>query len=226
MHPRYRRWGSAVAVFNPAFEFEPIGAAPLNGRRHGKDLWISHPGSWSGVRITRADEPPVNLISAYGAWDTVTFDETSSYYQTTVHRILSDLTPLLDSEDGKRTVLAGDLNVGTQSAPPSPDERDRWRPMTKALFDRFAAFGLVECISAGVSPDRGPLARCACGPAPECRHVQTYRHDNKANGNPWQNDYVFASGTLADSLIACAAVDDEAAWALSDHCPVIAEFEV
>jgi len=36
----------------------------------------------------------------------------------------------------------------------------------------------------------------------------------------------FASRALAPSLISCAPVDDEQAWALSDHCPVIAEFDV
>ena len=200
MHPRYRRWGSAVVVLNPTLEFEPIEAAPLNGDRYLKELWISHPGSWSGIRLTRADQPPISLISAYGVWDIATADKKSSYYQTTVHRILSDLTPLLDSEAGARTVLAGDLNVGTQSAPANAEERDSWRPLSKALFDRFAAYGLVECIGASVAADRGPLADCACGPAPDCRHVQTFRYNNRIDGGPWQNDYVFAGSALADGL--------------------------
>src|SRR4051812_48327687 len=42
MHPRYRRWGSAVVVFNPDFEFEPISSNPLNSERRRAGLRISH----------------------------------------------------------------------------------------------------------------------------------------------------------------------------------------
>ncbi len=226
MHPRYRRWGSAVVVFNPQLEFEPVESAQLNGFRLPTALWVSHPGSWSAIKITKADQPPITLVSAYGAWDIATADGKSSYYQTTVHRILSDLTPLLESDDGQRTVLAGDLNVGTQSNHPTDEEPYRSRPTSRALFDRFASLGLVECIGAGLPADRGPLARCTCGPAPDCRHVQTYRHDNKPDGMPWQNDYFFAGSALAGALTSCVVVDDEATWALSDHSPVVAEFDV
>jgi exonuclease III len=32
------------------------------------------------------------------------------------------------------------------------------------------------------------------------------------------------SKSLLDNLTACQVVDDEAAWALSDHCPIALEF--
>jgi exonuclease III len=41
---------------------------------------------------------------------------------------------------------------------------------------------------------------------------------------PWQDDYLFASPQLADKLTACYADDTDAAWAQSDHCPVVADF--
>lgn len=56
--------------------------------------------------------------------------------------------------------------------------------------------------------------------------MRTYRHDDKSNGLPGQIDVVFATKALAASMVACVAVDDEQAWKLSDHCPVVAEFEV
>ena len=90
----------------------------------------------------------------------------------------------------------------------------------------LGAFGMVECLAEGVAPDRGPLAGCTCGPAPDCRHVRTYRHDDKPNGHPGQIDVMFATKALADSMVSSVAVDDEQAWKLSDHCPVVAEFEV
>ncbi len=98
--------------------------------------------------------------------------------------------------------------------------------MHRNTVDRCAAAGFVDCLAQEVAPDRGPLASCPCGPAPECRHVRTFRFDNKPDGGPWQVKSFFALKALAPSLISCAPVDDEQAWALSDHCPVIAEFDV
>jgi hypothetical protein len=226
IHPRYRRWGSAVVVFNPALEFEPIETTPLNSPRDHKGLWISHPGTWAGVRIAPPDQPPINLISAYGLFDDWNAEIKSGYTTTTVNRLMSDLTPLLDSEEGARTLIAGDLNVGTQYTDPSPEEPHRWGRMHRATMERISAFGLVDSLAKCVAPDRGPLVGCPCGPAPDCRHVRTYRHDNRTDGPPWQNESFFATRALADGLATCAAVDDEAAWALSDHCPVIAEFDL
>lgn len=229
IHPNWRRWGSAVVVFNPWIRFEPIEAVPLGSgqpRFTGK-VWISHPGTWAGIRVTVPDESLITLVSGYGLMDDRHATEKAVVYSTTtVNRMLSDLTPLIDSDAGKRMIIAGDLNVGTQYADPGPDERHRWGPMHRATQARFEALGFVDCLAAGVAADRGPLIGCACGPAPACRHVRTYRHDNKPDGHPGQTDSFWATRALAASVLSCAPVDDEAAWALSDHCPVVAEFEV
>src|SRR5687768_585110 len=189
IHPRYRRWGSAVVVFNPALEFEPIESTPLGSGRERRGLWISHPGTWAGIKLLRPDQPPVVLISAYSVWDDWNPDLRSGYYDTVMNRTLSDLTPLIDSEDGQLTLLAGDLNIGTQYVDPSPDEPHRWGPALRATLGRFAALGLVDALTAHLPTDRGPLVGCPCGPAPDCRHVRTLRYDNRADGRPWQNDY-------------------------------------
>lgn len=68
--------------------------------------------------------------------------------------------------------------------------RHRHGPHHRATFDRFEALGMVDCLSAGIAPDRGPLAGCACSPAPDCRHVRTYRHDDKPNSHPGKIDVV------------------------------------
>lgn len=114
IHPRYRRWGSAVVVFNPTLEFEPIGTVPLNSgveHRNGR-IWISHPGSWVGITLKLAAESRLVLISGYGLLDDFNPKTKLYYATTTVHRMLSDLTPLIDSDDGRLMVIAGDLNVG------------------------------------------------------------------------------------------------------------------
>ena len=46
--------------------------------------------------------------------------------------------------------------------------------------------------------------------------------------HPWQNDYLFASEGLVGRVRSCQALNapDSRAWELSDHCPVVAEFEL
>jgi hypothetical protein len=225
---RTRRWGSGVIVFREAIQFEPIEGVPLGSglpRDDGK-LWISHPGTWAGVRLTLPDESTLILISGYGLMDDWNPEARVAYSTTTANRMLSDLTPLIDSGLGRRMIIAGDLNLGTQYTDPSPEQPHRWGPMHRATLARFEAFGFVDCLAQGVGLDRGPLAGCFCGPAPDCRHVRTYRHENKPDGHPGQADSFFATKLLAADLISCAPVDDEEAWALSDHCPIVAEFEV
>jgi hypothetical protein len=56
-----------------------------------------------------------------------------------------------------------------------------------------------------------------------CRHIRTHRNVRTPHV-PWQNDYLFASEQLATKLTACSAHDGDAAWALTDHCLLIADF--
>jgi exonuclease III len=149
------------------------------------------------------------LVSAYGAFD-------EGYTVTTVHRLLSDLTPLLDSPLGKRVVLAGDLNLSTQIRPPH-------RVRHRNALERFATLGLVDCFQlARVGGE--PLAGCPCEDEP-CRHVRTQRHPRSRV--PWQTDYIFVSQALARRVRGCSALDGARPdpWKLSDHCPLVLELE-
>jgi hypothetical protein len=66
------------------------------------------------------------------------------------------------------------------------------------------------------------LDGCPCSDDP-CRHVRTIRHARSAK--PWQDDYLFATGALAERLRDCQPVSEARAWELSDHCPLLAEFQ-
>ncbi len=103
------------------------------------------------------------------------------YAVTTVHRILSDLTPLFDTSNGQRVVVGGDLNCSTQLAPPH-------RARHKTVFDRFASLGLVNVTERPL--DDAVLHGCPCVDEP-CRHVRTHFHSRSKK--PWQDDYVFLS---------------------------------
>jgi exonuclease III len=130
--------------------------------------------------------------------------------------MLSDLTSVLASRKVP-VVLAGDLNITTQGAK-SPDNE------AAAVFARLRAWGLVDCIAH--SPKGRPeRTKCDCLDGDACCHVQTYRHNNRAGACRPQLDYAFVSERLLPRLKDCRVVDEEAAWALSDHCPILLDVD-
>jgi hypothetical protein len=149
----------------------------------------------------------LTLISAYGLIE-------NGYAITTVHRLLSDLTPLFDSTLGKRVVFAGDLNLSTQFPEPSGSRHLN-------LFQRMNTLGLTDCLALQ-RPPRTPLANCPCTSTP-CLHAQTLRHPRSKI--PWQNDYFFISTALTSTVTACFPVDSGKPdpWRHSDHCPLVLE---
>jgi endonuclease/exonuclease/phosphatase family metal-dependent hydrolase len=199
-----RSWGSAVVSFTGQVrELDRVRSA--YGKRREVDLLQTFPGS---VAIAvRSQGQSIVFVSAYGVIE-------EGYAVTTMHRVLSDITPLLDREEGKNLIIGGDFNCSTQLP-----GRDRERH--RNLFERFVTLGLVDLLAL-TAETRPMLVDCPCSDEP-CRHVQTLRHARSST--PWHNDYIFATAPLADRLIGCQPFDDARAWALSDHCPVIAEFE-
>lgn len=130
-----------------------------------------------------------------------------------VHRSLSDISPIFTDPNYKEFVLVGgDLNTSTQWTRPDLRERDQ------NLLERFEAYGLVDCLRRK-SP--GPLDGCTCDLGVECRHAWT-RFD--PSHPQLQVDYLFASSALADRLDTCAALSPLEWRAYSDHSPIIASF--
>jgi exonuclease III len=192
-------WGTAVASRKDTAMTEipsvPVGGVEALPSGH---LERSHPGAWVAARFETPGGRAVNVVSVYGAMRKLMNGTT--YATTGVHRTISDLTPLLDFRRTKTPVImAGDFNVTPQIAKPDTEAH-------VAALDRIKAFGLVDCLGR----THGNL-------------VQTHRHGNKAGGTPWQIDWVFSSPDL--KLISCEPHAVEEAWRLSDHCPVVAEFE-
>jgi exonuclease III len=161
-------------------------------------------------------EPSIAVISVYGIIE-------HGYAGLTVHRILSDLTPLIDERRGRRIILAGDLNITTQwSARDRSTLKGRHKEFLRRelnLFGRFEALGLRNVVE---RKEPGPLERCECHLGAACRHVQTQRHDRSTF--PWQNDYLFVSEDLLREPFTVDVIDQEDVWALSGHCPIVVEF--
>ena len=91
-----RPWGSAILA--PGMSLEPIDEAVNRHTGHPAPLLLTHPGCTVIARWDRERGGPVVFISMYGLID-------HGYAITTVHRLLSDLTPLLDSRLGQRVIL-------------------------------------------------------------------------------------------------------------------------
>jgi endonuclease/exonuclease/phosphatase family metal-dependent hydrolase len=176
-----------------------VPTVPLGQSLPAGHLEASHPGSFVVAECELGGGVVLQAISIYGVMRSAF---TKTVYSTApVHRLLSDLTPILDTHRNKKpVVMGGDLNVTPQI--PAPDKRAH-----QAVSERIKAFGLSDCL--GTIHDG---------------YVRTHRHKNRPDSTPYQNDWVFASKHLTP--VSCKALDIEDAWALSDHCPVVADFEL
>jgi hypothetical protein len=198
-----RPWGSAVISFG-----RPISAITEARSRYSRKTTDLHQTLAGSLAIARVGN--LTLISHYGVIE-------NGYSVTTVHRQLSDLTPLFDSALGKRVILGGDLNISSQLEEPHGRRH-------KNVLERFASLGLVDCLGLQ-RPPRSKLVDCPCCDS-DCQHVQTHRHD--MSGIPWQDDYVFVTGQLVNCVSSCMALGagNPDPWQFSDHCPLVMELNV
>lgn len=199
-----RPWGSCVLSRHPLSELREV----TNSYTRGAVPLIRHYPGAVVTALVEVPHEPIVAVSTYGLFD-------DGYSITSVHRILSDLTPLMDSSLRHQVLVGGDLNCSSQLPPP----RDRARH--RNLFDRFETLGLVD-LTGLTAGSRSPLDGCPCEDEP-CRHVQTFRRKGAA---PYQDDWLFASERLAlraRSVVVHNDPDSEA-WSHSDHAPISAAF--
>jgi len=210
--PKDRGWGSAIVSFGSRLLPIDSVVSPFNSAPN--PVVRTFPGSVAIAEIDGSE--PLVVVSAYGLID-------RGYAETTVHRILSDLTPLIDQRRGRRMVIAGDLNITSQwSSKHRSFLRGRHKEcLARALnlIGRFEALGFHNIV---VRPD-GPLPGCECNAGASCRHVQTQRHDRSSF--PWQNDYIFVTTDILERRPTVEIFDQDDAWELSSHCPVVVEFD-
>ena len=136
---------------------------------------------------------------------------------------MADLIPLFDDpRHNRKVVLGGDLNAYDQSN--DKVERGRWQ----AILALVESLGLVNLLKL-TQPERGPLSGCPCVES-ACWHVETFRHLSRSADNPgyFTNDHLFATKDLADRLVRLEVwgTDRLEVWKLSDHCPLVAHFDL
>jgi len=148
----------------------------------------------SAVSLTKG-QTPLLVISMYG-----TFDRTS-HVTPNLHRMISDLHPLLTDKAYKgRIILGGDWNVDRGYNKVNPGTAPLHELVFERLEDEF--YGLQRC-------NNEPL--------------QTIRRRSIYS---YQDDYIYVSKGLFPSLVSCEVVRDPEVEALSDHLPVVAVFDI
>jgi endonuclease/exonuclease/phosphatase family metal-dependent hydrolase len=125
-----------------------------------------------------------------------------TYYVTdTLNVILDDLLPMMSRHEC--LLLGGDLNVSILYG-----ERTR-NPRHKAFLERLTvACAFVNCTTRYFTVE-----------------PQTIRKRGKRQIAPYQDDYLFASQSLASRLAGVEVIDDAEVQKVSDHNPVVATFK-
>jgi len=173
------------------------GSATLTKFEKPKEIFLSnnYPGS-NGVIVVEikiSGDITLTVINIYGKIDS------NGYASTTMHHILSGLTPILHSKH-RYIILGGDFNVSEQC-----DEKYNGRdPSHKLIFDRLEDFGLINCTKKFYN-----------------KHIQTHVHER--SNYEWQNDYLFISKNLEPFISKCDVINNIEMKKCSDHLPVVIE---
>ncbi len=212
-----RAWRTSIVGLRRETRIERIPTRTLAeaGREH---LAVSRLGTIAAARVSVGSaRETITLASIYSVWESPHQSKEGSWIfaDASAHRLISDLSALVERQKGHRIIAAGDLNClfghGEHGS-------SYWRARYQTIFDRCSAIGL-----AFVGP-RAPRGRQA-SPWPDelptdSLNVPTYytSHQTPASATR-QLDFVFASADLAPRVEVHArnGVDE---WGPSDHCQI------
>jgi exonuclease III len=179
---------------------------------------VSRRGTLAAADVVFAGER-ITLVSMYAGWEGGR--PGPIYADASAHRLLSDLSGIVNHPRSHRILAAGDLNIlhgyGDYGDP-------YWAARYATVFDRAEAMGLR--FMGPQAPD-GRQANPWPAELPEdSLNVPTFRTRGRdAMGATRQLDFVFASHALADRLSVRALNTDANVWGPSDHCRVAIELQ-
>jgi Endonuclease/Exonuclease/phosphatase family len=180
-------------------------------------LCVSREGTISAVDVMLSDGP-LTLISAYGNWETPCSKKVrpGNYADASAHRIISDISALIDAPDRHRIVVAGDFNILNGYG---ENGSKYWNGRYDSVFSRLASLGLKfigpQAPEGGRQADPWPAEL-----PPASKNVPTFYSNRQTPATATrQLDFVFASSSIADRTCVRAlnAVDN---WGASDHCRI------
>ena len=209
----------AILKLSEGIKVEWLEPVPIARSKPG-DLIESHRGCIAAAIITPIDGLSFTVVTFCPDFEQPhrsTGIKSQNLVDTSIHRVISDISLLIRRTSGHRIVVAGDLTITYGYG-----SNDYWRQREATIFDRMCALGLPL-----VGPQY-PHGRQADpwpdGLPQESKNVPTYYHTSQ---NPAtairQLDYVFASESMIDS-IKVRALNNPEEWGPSDHCRI--EIEV
>ena len=204
---------TAIANLSQRAEVEWITAKPV-GQADSGELGVSRLGTLTAARVKADGVEPFIAVSMYSFWENPHSSVRGSWIvpDASAHRLISDLSVFIGSQDGHRVVAAGDLNVLYGHG---DNGNEYWAGRYGSVFERMEALGMPF-----VGP-QAPQGRQAY-PWPEelpceSRNVPTYRPRKDPVSATRQLDFVFASQSMADS-VSVRAINELHEWGPSDHC--------
>ncbi len=182
-----RHASCAVVAWRPRVKAAVRPLSELGQARVGA-LQVSRLGSLAAIEVP-SKTGFVTLVSAYACWETALSNRTRSwaYADASAHRLISDISALIDSERRHRIIVAGDFNIfkgyGDKGS-------EYWHQRYQSVFDRFSAVGLMLKGPQMNDGDRSALP-------PGGGNVATF-HTNRESPETAkrQLDFVFASESL------------------------------
>ncbi|NQT96950.1 MAG: endonuclease/exonuclease/phosphatase family protein [Candidatus Marinimicrobia bacterium] len=170
-----RKWGSGIFTNN----------IPIRELKIKTD----YRGCLSVAEI-KIDNKILTVISLYAIIE-------NGYSITSLHRMFSDLTLLLEGKLGQKRniILGGDFNASLQW------DKQQTGVSHKIMFERLENFGLMNLLKIKYNEP-----------------IETWRSNN-AN-RKWQLDYVFVSSNLIDQIKDIKVLYNDRIAELSDHNPI------
>ena len=209
-----RPWRAAIARLSDSAQVEWIESKSIQEAASG-ELAVSRLGTLAAATVTPPGGAPFVLVSMYAPWSSPHASTGSGWIipDASAHRVVSDLSAFIGSQQHHRILAAGDLNIlygyGESGSV-------YWAARYQTVFTRMEALGL--CFVGPQAPHGRQADPWPAELPQDSKNVPTYHssHQTPATATR-QLDFVFASKGLADSVSVCALNEPEQ-WGSSDHC--------
>ena len=202
-HIAKQNWGNAIYV--------------KNLKQKEVEIETKYEGSLLVSAVNLNDGSRIFFINIYGIIERAP-DKKFGLVNAGTHRMLSDLAFLLMGKTRytknyteKRFIMSGDFNMDRRmdENPTKSRFSKKGERVHNEIFDSIINFGFSDCVRK-FHPD----------------FIQTYRHYRNRENYPWELDHMFATKKLYDSLQKIDVHFNEAIEKISDHNPIIAEFNL
>ena len=160
-----------------------------------------------GLNVTSVNEPTLGKIFFLSVYGNLDFWETLDLHLLGALSIF--IYDLRKRHDAEHIVIAGDFNMDRRmdDNPTGTRFSKKGERRQNIFFDCILDLGFKDCIAETLED-----------------YVQTHRHN--LSKFPWQIDHFFASEKLFKGLTDLKVIDNEEVRNLSDHNPIIAEFDL